>query len=424
MSAAQPPPPRAEPPIDDSPREVVGIDLGRHRVFASHRLDEARFVQPGDRHDGLLLRWFDDDGSGHRITDRLRELVAVDSAEAMMLADAVAGVIVDSVADALDLDAEDLFELRVLLGVPSSLGPRGRRLLRDAFSRQGLEIAACDVVDRSIAAMAGWLAHRVELSGRLPAGPVAVVDNDGGDVSLTIADPDTERLLLVHPLSAGPDDDPAAVTERLRRCLTVGASLSHRDGIVRPDDWSAVSSRFGQVIVTGSGHDQPLLLELLRSVLPAADIMPDPVRAAERCVVAGLTRLDQYLGWTACWPTLDLTHGDRLLRPAGPLREHDGESVVVDGGRILQLRRDGRILPLEAGDHLGAGIGVPKGLGPLPVARFLPDGRLLLLGPQGTRPLGLQVDWPPPGDDDDVVTLSSIGRRGLTMVSQDVALGR
>lgn len=397
----------ASPPETDPIADAVSIDIGRHRVFAARRDgSQVTTVPIGDRHDGLLIRWESEFGS-ERVTDRLRDLSGIDDDEATAMISQLASLVAERLPPTK----------RVIVGVPASIGPTGRGNVVAGFHDAGLAVHPSDVIDRPVAALSGWMAHRMELSGHLPADPMLLIDNDGGDLSVAAADPASQRLLLATPISTGPDDDPSTIEERLRRVLEEIASLAHQEGLVRLDDWATVSATVGPVIVTGSAADHRALAALLQRLMPAADVMPDPITAAERCVSVGLTHLDEFDEWTCCWPTTNILCGPHIVRPAGPVFGWDAETIVVEQAGVLRFERHGEVMDVAAGTIIGGGVGIPKSLGSFPVIRVLNDGRVLVLGAQGTKPLGLQVGWPCPGDHRTVLPIEVIGRRSVKLVS-------
>ena len=80
----------------------------------------------------------------------------------------------------------------------------------------------------------------------------------------------------------------------------------------------------------------------------------------------------------------------------------------------LMFGHDGSI-PIRVGRIESTGIRVPN-VFTAPTVRALDDGRLLVLGDDGMRPLALQVDWPCPGRPVESVTIRSIGRRAIELV--------
>ncbi len=395
---------------------VTTVDIGRHRVFSAAQIgSEVTIRRIGEGHDGLFIRWYAE--TTQRVTTRLRQLEAMGDPAA----EAVAHELGRMLADHLDPAG------RVVIGVPMNLGPLATNALLSGLSAGGIDASASDLVARPVAALAGWLAHRLELSGHVPRGPVLLIDNDGGEVSAVVAAPDEHRLIASAGLSAGPDDDAIEVETRLRALLARAASLTYRAddldgrGIVQADDWATVSSTISQVVVTGSGAHHPRLQRLIAHLLPAADVMPDPIAPADRCVAAGLAHVAELEGWVSNWPTLTIVcrnqaGAETVVRSPGSLPTGNEESYGVAEAGSIHLRRGDDVVGLRAGSVTGSAISIPSGLGPMPVLKVLDDGRLLLLGPRGARPLAVRLDWPAPGDETATVNVEAIGRRAVSLV--------
>ncbi len=367
---------------------LVAVDLGRHRLFVATAPDE-RGAPVEPEHRGIVHRWRDEHAV--RFTDRLVDFAGAAQERA-----------IDTVTDAAGLVRARLSDrcadptLRV--AIPAAFGPLCRQAVVEGFATAGLAVEHAALVERPVAAAAGWLAHRVETSGRIPDEPTLVIDNDGGQLSIAALDPRTKRILFARPLSTGPDDDPTAVIERLRDAVETTAKLTHDGGLIRHTDWNTVSASVGDVVVTGSGAKNPDFQRLIAAVLPSAHAMPDPIVASDRAVVTGLAHLHHFDDWKACWPTtpLDVGDQDRNLVRFGP------------GGSV----------PLRAGTSTGIGIRLPSDLAGSAELRTLDDGRLLFIGEQGTRPLALGVDWPCPGRPPTSISIRSLGRRALELVEE------
>ncbi len=400
---------------------LVTADIGRHRLFVAttqRDLGAPSATSPAlddlDDLDGLILRWCDE--GRRRFGERVTSLAGVaDDLAAATCAD-VAGLLTPLTPMAPDDGSASHTTTHTTthtIAIPASFGPRCRAAVIEGFASAGIRLGHHDLVERPVAAAAGWLAHREDIAGRLPNEPVLVIDNDAGEVSVAALDPATKRLLFVRPLSTGPFDRPGMVMERLRDAIETTARLTHRGALVRETDWATVSASIGDVVVTGCGAKQPMLHSLIAELLPAAHVMPDPVVASERAVITGLSHLDRFDGWTACWPTLPITIDETTAVQAGQVLDGDpwNDSVVgpVTDGATLGFGQ----LSVSAGSCHAAGVRIPAELATELTIRTLDDGRVLLLGAEGAMPLALQPAWPCPGRRLDSLPVRTIGRRAL-----------
>lgn len=395
----------------------VGVDLGRHRSFAGLAAHSYALPLPLSVQDnGLLIRWIGN-GGPQRVTERIFDLAGADQDEAVRFVGLVADQIMRGIPTTIS-DLPDDTDLAIRkVAIPASFGPQCRQAVIAGFQRAGVDLQSENLVERPIAALAGWFAHRQQISGRPTRDPVLLIDNDGGELSAVIADPLTRRLLACMPLSSGPNDDPARVIEGLKDLITLAAGMLHRDGIVRETDWPTMSSALPQVVVTGSGHSHPAIVSLIHSLLPAADVMPDPlVTDPAHCVALGLQHLDQFDDWRACWPTSAIRLPGITVVEAGQVLYRQNQSYVVSPGAEIQFGRADRPLELRSGSSRSTGLLVPPAMGPLPLMRLLPDGRMSIRGAKGVRPLTVQLSWPCPGSHNQELRVSTIGRRATTLV--------
>ncbi len=407
----------------------LGIDLGRHRSYAAASTHStSQPIALSRQADGLLIRWVGD-GGPQRVTERIVGLAGQNQPAAISFVGLVADQILRGVPSSIHGENSEP-SLVQAVAIPSSFGPQCRRAVLDGFERAGVYLEAGNLVERPIAALAGWIAHRNLISGHPPREPVLVIDNDGGELSAVVADPLTRRLLACMPLSTGPDDNPTLVVDRLRALISASATMLHREGIIQETDWPSVSATLPQVVVTGSGQAHPEVTALIHRLLPAADVMPDPlISNPAHCVVLGLQHLDQLAGWRACWPTTDI----RIVDPECSTDEieWDKAAVIVERGQALPRIEDavivrpgaklvfgtpGRPLRLRSGSMVASSLEIPPAIGPLPLLRIQPDGRLSIRGPQGVRPLTVHLSWPCPGTPASEMKLSTIGRRVASLV--------
>ena len=386
----------------------VGMDIGRHRLFvASDRGGSVAVIPMADDHDGLLLRWMAGDGP-KRFSDRVRASAGTDGRGAAASADVAA-----------ETRARLQGNERIRVAIPPSFGPTCRADVVRGMRRQGLDIGTHDLIERPVAAAAGWLAHRRAVSGTSLTHPVLLIDNDGGELSAIAFDPGSARLLTVAPLNVVDGGDTMAdVAARLREVIDCVARLTHpADELVRDDSAQAAASRIRTVVLTGNGASNPLLIDMVGDLLPHASFAPDPVIPAEQCVATGLLHLDELASWIACWPTLDLATTRETLVHRGPHAALlSGEEHFALGAETLRLvGPHDTSVDVTAGSSRGSGIAIPAMLRDELRVKVLDDGRVLLLGPHGVPPLALLFGWPCPGTDVDAVALRSVGRRAVTV---------
>ncbi|MEZ5375491.1 MAG: hypothetical protein R2733_03205 [Acidimicrobiales bacterium] len=394
-----------------TPELVIGLDLARHRSLCVARIDGERSIIPlAPGHRGLIMRWVDRNERKHRITDRLLELAGPDRPAAVAIARSVAECVFP-----------ESLPTRPYIAIPSAFGPACRAALLEGFADAGLPIDDQHLVERPVAAFASWLHHRRQLGSPGPIGPMLVLDNDGGQISAAAIDADARRIVFTTPLSAGPDEPAEVIIDRLHSVVRELDRLRSGHGLVRSDEWSNVSAAVSQVAVAGSMSEHPLFLDLLARVLPAAAIVRDPIIADQGDVVgAGLVSLAALADWSAGWPTLDLRVDDRLAVPAGDLDADalDVEITVPAKAALTLTRPDGSAVPLRVGSMLAEGLQLPRDLQGELTLRVLADGRVLVLGPAGVRPLTFSVAWPLIAEDQQpAVTVTAIGRRPLQLVN-------
>lgn len=394
----------------------VGIDLGRHRAFAGAAAHSFGHPIPlSNQHDGLLIRWVGV-GGPQRVTERILDLAGVRQDEASAFVALVAEKIRRGLPVSIpDRPPETSLAIRSV-AIPASFGPLCRQAVVDGFQRAGAEIGHENLVERPIAALAGWFAHRRQISGHPQRDPVLLIDNDGGELSAVIADPLTRRLLICAPLSTGPGDVVEDVVLRLREVITAAAGLLHRTGVVQPTDWASISATLPQVVVTGSGHNHPAMTSLVHGLIPAADVMPDPlVTDPAGCVVLGLQHLDYFASWRACWPTAPVRVGDTVVVDQGQFLHRQDESFIVSPGAELTFGTIEHPLDIRAGSVRASSLVVPNSIGPLPILQLLSDGRMTIRGERGIRPLTVHLSWPCPGVETNQLRLATIGRRAATL---------
>ena len=290
----------------------------------------------------------------------------------------------------------------------------------DGFRAEGIELDDTHLIDRPVAALASWLHHRRGVGSPDPIGPMLVLDNDGGQISVCAVDTDAKRIAFTTPLSSGPEEAVDTIIDRLHTVVRELDRLRSGHDLVRSDEWSTVSASVSQIAVSGSMCEHPLFLDLIARVLPAAAVVRDPVVGDPGDIVAsGLISLDVLSTWRAGWPTLDIMLDGQVAIPAGPLDAGATDTVIdADPGAMLSFVDDqGRNAMITVGSVTADGMQLPKDLKGELTVRALADGRVLILGGPGVRPLSFSVDWPIVRTDPDAeITVTAVGRRPLELV--------
>ena len=394
---------------------VIGVDLGRHRSFCSLADNDGhRLVGLNDDSSdpGMWLRW-SGAGPSERITDRVLRLAGQGQTAAVETVHCVVDALFPELAQGEHLDASPL------VVVPAAFGPACRDAVIDGFAEAGVVLTKRQLIDRPIAALAHWLAH----ANAPDAGIVCLVDNDHGQLSMVAADLGTRRLLVCLPLSATGQDDPTEVHARLDEALARVERLLSGD---RPADnpiiENVAAARRRRVIdhlvVSGTSVEHPRLVGLLADSLPglSAEFAGD-----ETAPVFGLLATDVFESWSAAWPTLTITLDDIAVSIDDfDLRSRDsGHSadthLLVTPDSFIGLTDGANRVTLVAGSVQGDALGLPHDLGLNPRLRVFDDGRVLVLGDQGSRPVSMRVLWPAPSDHPTPVHVEAIGRRPVVL---------
>ncbi len=264
-------------------------------------------------------------------------------------------------------------------------------------------------------------------------GVVGLIDNDHGQLSFCAADLDTSRLLVSVPLSHDASDDPADVRARLTDALDRVTRLVAGD-VDEPQvhETRTAPTAIGHLLLSGTRTDDPRLRSLASTVVAGAagaEVVGAEVVGAEvvevigdeTIPVLGLLHLDVFETWSASWPTLDLTLNEVSLAVgysglrAGTTHHSDDAPLEVAGAGHLGLAREGHPVAVVAGSVHGEAIELPADLGPAPRLRVFDDGRLLVLGAHGSRPVSLRVLWPSPTSPVGEVHIEAVGRRPLVL---------
>ena len=410
----------------------LAIDLGRHRTYGARyssagtpadELIEAELLRLSATDAGLLLRC-DLPGHPRRFTEALIATAGYDNDVAHQLTDQACAVLHRALDEST---GESERHERIVVAVPVALGPTGRQILLDGLSSVGICAKASDLIERPIAALAEWLSDREKVGGDPPTEPVAVIDNDGGEISILVADTKEKKLLTIAPVSLGPLDKSDDVVHRIKAVLNRGAARLADTEPLHDDAWTSVSAAFGHVVLSGSGAEHPTFQNIVTGLLPAAPIAARSSVKAAQAVIAGLTSLEKLAGWTCCWPTGQILLDAESLRQAGPLVESYEEMEIHSTTRshLSFADADGNRANIQVSSVLATGVWIPQALGSVPKMRLLDDGRVLLLGAPGVRPLSFVVHWPVPGRTSSqtlnrAVSVSPLGRRALGLVSPRV----
>ncbi len=354
---------------------LITIDLGRNRatgsVVASDGSTEPLRVEGRD---GLTVRCLGDSGRRtERFTDRLIELV--DRDEFAAASDLVAGI-------ARDLLAGFPATTPVVIAIPAAFGPVCESAVTAGFSRVAIVET---VVRRPVTSLSSC-------HDRGPS-PILVVHNDGGEISAVAFDSASHRVFPPAPLSTGPDDSHGAVAKRLHTYVRdVAAHLPTSETVI-DDAWIAVASNFTTIMLSGPGASHPSFQSFIDDQFgPLATIVTDQLRPSDAIVQLG----PLHSRWAAGWPT------------AQPHVEDDRLRLLTESGEPYRLR---------IGSQLATGIKVPADLRSGTRLRTLPDGRLLLLGAAGQRPLTMRVRWSLTSGAPTDLDIEAIGRRPLELVT-------
>ena len=414
----------------------LAIDLGRHRTYgartsllglASNESEGAELLRLTDSDPALLIR-VNQPGLPRRFTEALIYTAGYEDEVAAAITADAAAKLTQAFAEAASVEE---LSSRILISVPVALGPTGRAILLRGLAAEGLMVDPGDVIERPIAALAEWLSDREKIGGDAPSEPVAVIDNDGGEISVLVADTGTKRLLAIAPISQGPDDETEVVLDRLKAVLSRGAAMLEPSGTLRQDDWTAVSAAYGHIVLSGSGAEHPRFQNLVTGLLPATPIAARSTVKASQAVIAGLTELHQINEWACSWPTGHIMVDGKSVRPPGPLNDTHEELVVQSTSRshvsIADARGDRS--NIQVSSVIATGVWIPQALGSTPKMRLLDDGRILLLGAPGVRPLSFIVNWPVPGRTQAgtvqrPISVAPLGRRALGLVSPRVDRAR
>lgn len=329
------------------------LDFGRNRLVAAR----GSIIDLDPPRASLVVRWRNDRGC-ERLTDRLMD-IAGDHSEAARLVSTV----INSIAPSLPTPIRRV-------AIAPAMGAHSRAAIVAGMAAANSGVAPV-LVDRPVAALAGWLHNRRIVGAAAGSGLALVIDNDGGELSALGADLGRRRLLAVEPLSIGPDDNPADVAERLQdfAARITGA----------PATWIDVASAVNTIVTSGSGRDHPEFVKLITGLFPATPMSCDlSVAAPGTAIVRGLTKLDALDGFHCAWPTIDIRTDSRLLRAAGPWRPDDLRPIPVRAGNEVFA---GRRALTHADSHLRLCVQT--------------DGNVSIEA--GGEPRVIEISWPAPG---------------------------
>lgn len=354
---------------------LIAIDLSRNKATGTVVAGDGSIAPLlVDNRDGITVRCAADDGRRtQRFTDRLIELVDRDDL----------GPATDLVAEiAARMLVGYSAQTPVVIAIPAAFGPVCESVVAAGFSR----VAVVEtVVRRPVTSL-----HACHDLG---PSPVLVVHNDAGEISVAAFDGARRRVFPPAPLSVGPDDAPEAVASRLRSYVRdVAAHLPTTETVI-DDAWIAVASNFATIVLAGPGATHATFRAFIDNEFgPLAAIVVDDLRPADAIVRLG----PLHAQWAAGWPT------------AHP---------VVEDGHLQLIDDSGEPYSLRIGSQLATGIKVPVDLRSGARLRTLPDGRLLLLGARGQRPLTMRIRWSLTSGAPTELDVEAIGRRPLELVT-------
>ena len=377
---------------------IVGIDLGRHRVYVVHA-DETSSVLPMQAdHQGLIFRWLGP-GGAERVIDHVETLP---DSQAQNVCSVTAQMITKRIAT---IDAKATSG-SVALAMP--VMPDGQICQRfvTGFKEAGMDTSITRVVARPIATLAYWLAERRE-NGHEGHGVVLAVDNNAGQISAVIADLAARRLLAVAQLTPGPHEPENAAARSLKVLVGRASHAAHQFPTTTTTANDLTSTLedilIDTVLVSGSNTDHPSLTQLIETVGPETKIWGQGRADAEVIVAHGLTRLGHLDNWVCPWPTGYLLIDDEVILRPGPQplltdRVHaiaPAATYEVNDNAVIRLASpDGSAWFTRLNGEDGIGLRLPSRLGSKITVRSGTDGKVSLFGSQSARPLTIQPKWP------------------------------
>ncbi|NNF53368.1 MAG: hypothetical protein HKN03_02890 [Acidimicrobiales bacterium] len=311
----------------------------------------------------------------------------------------------------------------VRLALPLSIPARVRRqLLRRLGATEGVTVTT--VVDAPIAVLAnhihglatGALDHdaigapRPGTSSRLH---VVLVGQSNGTISMVVADLTNRRLVAIGSVTTA---------EEIRGLVCRGRRPGPREDSEDVDlfphaSWAEVAPSVhlvvGHSLTDGQSH-------LVRDIFGPQTFVTARL-GGDLAALSGLAHLHQLAQWDAPWPTARVHLGTGWTRQPGPLRSDAEEHLtrIRAGGDLRFSDFSGQPLRLRAGSVRAAGCVLPDRLGSQPRLRLVDDGRLLLFGPAGSRPLAARLRWPIPGSGNQTIGIEAVGDAGVELLDAE-----
>ncbi len=281
--------------------------------------------------------------------------------------------------DLAELAGSEGNEVRCALDLSAS--PRERRRCLSVLS--GVDgLANVTGIEAPVAVFASvWSANPTSTLGQ----PLRIVALERhGICSMLVANTVLRRILSVGIVESADD------LEELTHKAVIASSMLSGEVTVNSDlPWAQTLAHVESVhTVALRGSIEELFTSRFGSL-----VQPE---IANHAVLYGLTRIETLHDWTTTWPTTRIHLGDGWTRQPGPLRDDVEE-------HLTRLRPDASLrfsdsatgaIGVQAGSVSASGCVIPERLGTQPRLRLVDDGRLLLLGPSGTRPLALELHWP------------------------------
>ncbi len=308
----------------------------------------------------------------------------------------------------------------VRLALPLSIPGRVRRhLLRGLAATAGVTVTT--VVDAPIAVLANHL-HFIASNATDPAAIIAprpgtanrlhvlLAGQSNGSISMVVADLTNRRLMAIGSVTTA---------EEIRSLVSraghlVPQSGSEELGLYAHASWAEVAPSVHLVIGHSLTDDQS---NLVSDIFGPQTFVP-ALLSGHLAALTGLAHLHQLARWSAPWPTARVHLGSGWTRQPGPLRSDAEEHLtrIRAGGDLRFSDFSGAPLRLRAGSVRAAGCVLPERLGSQPRLRLVDDGRLLLFGPAGSRPLAARLRWPIPGSGNQTIGIEAVSGAGVELL--------
>lgn len=312
----------------------------------------------------------------------------------------------------------------VRLALPLSLPARVRRhLLRGLATTDGVTVTT--VVDAPIAVLANHI-HNITTNG-LDADTlvaprpeahlhVLLSGQRNGSISMVVADVTNRRLVAIGSVTKA--EEIRSLVTRARRSPPRGYA---DDVDLHPHaTWAEAAPSVHVVVGHSLTEDQS---HLVSDIFGPQTFLPARL-SGELAALGGLAHLHGLAKWDAPWPTARVHLGSGWTRQPGPLRSDAEEHLtrIRAGGELRFSDFAGKPLSLRAGSVRAGGCVLPERLGSQPRLRLVDDGRLLLFGPAGSRPLAARLHWPIPGSGNRTIGIEAVGAAGVELLDAESVL--